>query len=219
LKTKIKPIKNIHLLVINGSISGSKGNTAAILKNILLPKALKWQTEFDAQLQIKTIHLNSSSQHFSQAQIKKNAQWATHFIFATGTYWDSWGSPLQQFFEASTFLEAHRDILGKPAMVLVTMHAVGGKEVLSRMQGVLSSQGYALPPMSGICYSLQDYCMEYGPDFPPAMQSFSEDFWSVEDLTHGLYNLLCYEKSPCRPWPIDRKNPKRKWFFKHKFSE
>ena len=75
------------------------------------------------------------------------------FVFVTGTYWDSWGSPLQKFLENVTDLEGSPAFLGKPAIVMVLNHSVGGKGVLSRLQGVLSTLGCLIPPMSGIVYS------------------------------------------------------------------
>lgn len=66
---------------------------------------------------------------------------ASGFVFVTGTYWDGWSSHLQRFLEEATHTEATSLWLGKPASVWVTAHSVGGKGVLSRLQGVLSSSG------------------------------------------------------------------------------
>ena len=37
---------------------------------------------------------------------------ADGFVFATGTYWDSWGSPLQKFLEETTAFEGTSVWLG-----------------------------------------------------------------------------------------------------------
>ena len=130
---------------------------------------------------------------------------ARGFIFATGTYWDSWGSPLQRFFEESTSLEGGAVWLGKPAATLVTMHSVGGKGVLSRLQGVLSTLGVLIPPMSGLAYSQANHL---------ALQSGGDaDFWRVEDLEVVAHNLLAALKlrEGWRSWPVESDFQSR-WF-------
>ena len=132
-------------------------------------------------------------------------------IFTTGTYWDSWGSPLQQFLEQTTALEAHECLLGKPCAVIVSMHAVGGKEILSRLQGVLNTQGFLIPPMSGFVYSLTQKISS------ESSSSFHDDFWTLEDLQYLFHNLLVSvedhqsRKSSFKVWPVDHKDPSRIW--------
>ena len=96
-----------------------------------------------------TLSINESVQLLRQAN---------GIVFVTGTYWDSWGSPLQKFLEDLTPWECSDVWLGKPAAVVVSMQEVGGKAVLSRLQGVLSSLGCIIPPCSGMVYSHVGQC-------------------------------------------------------------
>jgi hypothetical protein len=65
--------------------------------------------------------------------------------------------------------------ISKPCAVFILMQSVGGKSVLSRLQGVLSMMGLLIPPMSGMAYSLvSDLAMKV-----PSTQN--EDFWSFKD--------------------------------------
>ena len=130
-----------HCLLINGSSRGSDGNSAAMLQH--------WQRSC-RDFEFQTMHLVEIE---DVSQTFERLRWADAFVFATGTYWDSWGWPLQRFLESATETEGTSLWLGKPAAVLVTMHSVGGKSVLSRLQGVLSSLGAVIPPMTGIVIS------------------------------------------------------------------
>ena len=141
-----KNVKNI--LILNGSSSGANGNCNELIKSVLhRAQAL----DLPIRLNFEVIHLAQSGRvSIVKRQIKK----ADAFIFVTGTYWDSWGSPLQKFLEDVTDLEGTSAFLGKPSFVFVLNHSVGGKGLLSRLQGVLSTLGCLVPPMSGWVYSL-----------------------------------------------------------------
>ncbi len=104
------------LAVLNGSLGGDQGNTGAILRALT--------HELDSRARLVHIDLNSPP---PPAELHRLLTEAHGFVFATGTYWDCWGSPLQRFLETATDLEASDVWLGKPAAVVVTMHAVGGK--------------------------------------------------------------------------------------------
>ena len=75
------------------------------------------------------------------------------FVFATGICQDSWGAPLQRFFERAPLLNGGPVWLGKPAGVLVTTDDVGAMGVLSRLQGTLAALGCLIPPMSGVVHA------------------------------------------------------------------
>lgn len=187
------------VLIINGSIQGTKGNAAFLLK-LIEKKFIKTN--------IKKIHLKDSK--LTTQEIFKLISQAQAVLFITGTYWDSWGSPLQKFLEDFTPFEGHEELLGKPAGVVTLMHSVGGKEVLSRLQGVLNTFGFQIPPMSGLAYSLvSEIALETN-------TSHAEDFWSLEDLKIVLQNLMIASQSQAKwqSWPVDRKNPKRLWLGK-----
>jgi multimeric flavodoxin WrbA len=147
----MKPLEiiNTNLTIINGSIGGKNGNTASLIKKIKR-KIFK----IDSNIKIKILHLHSN---FDWPKVRNIIKDSDALIFCTGTYWDSWGSPMQQLFEKMTEIEGKQHLLGKPAGVIVTMHSVGGKEVASRMQGVLCSMGCVLPPFSAFAYSYSDH--------------------------------------------------------------
>jgi len=184
------------ILILNGSPQGTKGNCAAVIK--LLNKKY--------QLQSNVLSLTEKP---SFEKIKKHLIQADGFIFVTGTYWDSWGSPLQYFLETVTPLEGSSAFLGKPCSVLVLNHSVGGKGVLSRLQGVLSTLGCLIPPMSGWVYSLTtELLFKQKKNQPQA-----DDFWSLQDLDIVIQNLQTSLSLSVdwKSWPVDRKNFKATW--------
>lgn len=184
------------ILIFNGSPSGRKGNCARWIKSL--------QKQYGHQIKIEVIHLDKTS--YGPTLLKKISA-ASGFVFVTGTYWDSWGSPLQKFLEDITELEASPAILGKPAAVLVLMHSVGGKAVLSRLQGVLVTMGFLIPPMSGMAYSLvTDIALK-------SSSTHAKDFWHLDDAGLIFNNLLqaCTIKIKWQHWPVDKKDPRRKW--------
>lgn len=97
--------------------------------------------------------------------------------------------------------------MGKPAAVCVLMHSVGGKSVLSRLQGVLSSMGFLIPPMSGMVLSLNS---QQAQDNKNAL---NEDFWCLDDLDVILDNLCVATAASIhwKSWPVDRKDFRKKW--------
>lgn len=190
-----------NILILNGSLTGSEGNTEELILH--LEKNLKAQGA-----NVETLHLNTFlEKKITLPEIKVKLEKAHGFVFTTGTYWDSWGSPMQYFLEAATEFEASDLFMGKSAAVVVTMHSVGGKSVLSRLQGVLNTQGLLIPPMSGMVYSLAQHLAL------TTNSSFAEDFWSLEDSEIIIHNLLVSlsQKTNYKPWPIDQKDPKRIW--------
>ncbi len=190
------------VLILNGSLGGPRGNTSVIVEK--MTGLLVGKNEVDV------LHLAEMG---SIAGIESNLRSASAFVFTTGTYWDSWGSPLQKFFEEATELEASDIWLGKPAAVIATMHSVGGKEVVSRLQGVLSSLGLLLPPMTAMIYSLANHlALKSGSEDPMA-----QDFWRLEDLEVVSTNLQTavecaqIQKPRWKTWPIDENDPRRRW--------
>jgi NAD(P)H-dependent FMN reductase len=198
-----------RVLIINGSLGGRGGNTTEALKSL--------HASMSQQVELDQIDLAES---FSVEILESRLRSADGFVFATGTYWDSWGSPLQCFLEQATALEASDIWLGKPAAVLVTMHSVGGKEVLSRLQGVLSTLGLLLPPMTGLVYSLANHLaiesLRDGGSNSTHLE-LGADFWRLDDLEIVAANLVAALKqrtqSPAiwTPWPVDDGNPQRRW--------
>jgi NAD(P)H-dependent FMN reductase len=190
-----------RILLINGSPSARKGNTGM---------ALQIAESFLVGARCETIQL-AGADHMEVADRIKNAD---GLIFGTGTYWDSWGSPLQSFLEAVTSREG--EWLGKPAGVVVTAHAVGGKGVLSRLQGVLNTLGCLIPPMGGIVLTLANQlALEHG-ETP-----WSVDLWRPSDLEPLCKNLLTAIDTgrEWATWPVDREDPSRVWLMKNLGAE
>jgi len=171
------------ILLLDGSLGAPEGNTSRLLERLA--------AHLRPAIEVRYHALRSSRPS------ERSLAEAKGFVFATGTYWDSWGSPLQRFLEESTELEGGSVWLGKPAATLVTMHSVGGKEVLSRLQGVLVTLGLAVPPMSGLAYSLANHL---------AIKAEADaDFWRVEDLEVVAHNLLraLGLREGWKSWPVE----------------
>lgn len=187
----------VNILIINGSLGGQKGNTA-----VLIETAQKYLSRPNVEVQV--LHLEENQKDF-----ESQLAWAHGFIFTSGTYWDSWGSPMQKFLETATLFEASELFLYKPACVMITMHSVGGKGVLSRLQGVLNTMGLAIPPMSGLVYSLAAHTALT----LSKREDFHQDFWSLHDIEIIVHNLLTavLHKRDFKSWPIDQSDPHRRW--------
>ena len=189
------------ILILNGSLGGRDGYT-----QYLISQSEKFIKNYGHAAE--TIHLKDFlDKKITLNEMKTKLMEAHGVVMTSGTYWDSWGSPMQYFLEAATEFEASDIFMGKPAAVLITMHSVGGKSVLSRLQGVLNTLGFMIPPMSGMVYSLA------GKLALETDSNFAEDFWGMEDLEIIIHNLVTtFEKEPSfKPWPVDHKDPKRIW--------
>lgn len=135
---------------------------------------------------------------------------AQAYIFVTGTYWDSWGSPLQKFLEEATASEGTPLWLGKPAGVIVGAHSVGAKGVLSRLQGVLNTYGCLIPPMSGAVLTAAN---QRALSAQTTAGGLHLDFWSEDDLPVVLHNVrtAASRGDDYRGWEVDRSDPKAIW--------
>lgn len=190
----------MKILILNGSPQGRSGNCAHLAEHIV-------QT-FSEQIEFKILHLSDELKSDDLDQVLQMMRESDAHLYLTGTYWDSWGSPLQQFLERSTPFEGQDVFLGKPAGVFVLMHSVGGKGICSRLQGVLNTLGYLIPPMSGWVYSLVSQLAAAG-----ECSDHDSDFWSFEDLSPILNNVVRYSKIGVQPvaWAFDKKDAKRRW--------
>ncbi|MFP5519436.1 MAG: flavodoxin family protein [Bdellovibrionia bacterium] len=188
-----------QILIINGSPQSKSGNCAYLIQQI--------QNKYKAY-QFEVLHLKSTNS--STAQIFKKIQNNHAVLFVSGTYWDSWGSPLQKFLEDFTPFEGHPSLVGKPAGVITLMHSVGGKSVLSRLQGVLNTLGFLIPPMGGMTYALSNQLITRG---KRAHTQHADDFWSLDDIDVILSNLVLTSEQhdQWKAWPVDRKNFKKVW--------
>ena len=180
----------LNLTIINGSIGGKNGNTGSLIKKIKR-KIFK----IDSSIKIKILHLHKD---FFWPKVRHIIKESDALIFCTGTYWDSWGSNMQQIFEKMTEIEGKKHLLGKPAGVIVTMHSVGGKEVASRMQGVLCSMGCVLPPFSAFAYSFPVTIVQQSRYMG---KKLLDDVWHIEDLQAFLSNIIKYAKDE-KDWQV-----------------
>ena len=188
----MKPV----LSILNGSLQESQGNTAKLIDAFVVASRRRFE--------IVHIDLRADTSSLEQSITSSNA-----FLFATGTYWDNWGSPLQSFLERMTHTEGSPIWLGKPAAVIVSMHSVGGKEVASRLQGVLNTFGLLLPPMTSFVYSAASHvALAEGPP------EVTDDLWSLEDLeivSHNLFQAASLKQS-WRSWAVDQDHTDSIWF-------
>lgn len=168
-----------NILVINGAMGGRAGNTSMLIKKIK-----RMILKINPEAKIKVVHLHPS---FCWNSVKRNIKKADGLIFATGTYWDSWGSPMQLLFEKMTVLEGSKYLVGKPACAIVTMHSVGGKEVCSRILGNLVGLGCMVPPFAGFAYSYADHVAHKS---RTSGKRLLDDVWHIQDLEALLSNLL-----------------------------
>ncbi len=183
------------ILIINGSMTGSLGNTQKIVN-----LAIEYLKKMNCEIRIH--HIDSDL-----TILKNNLIWSEALVMATGTYWDSWSSQFQKFIEDLTNFEASEEILFKPVSTIVSMHAFGGKEVMSRLQGILNTMGFMIPPMSGFVYGLAIH------EALNQDEDFAKDFWSLDDLEIVMHNLVTAldERPQYKAWPVDKKDPKRIW--------
>lgn len=186
------------ILIVNGSLGGSNGNSNEVINEV------KKYLNKNNQIEIRELYLNQNNY---KNNLKDILDWPDGFVFTSGTYWDSWGSPLQIFLENCTEFEGSDVFFKKPASVIITMHSVGGKEVLSRLQGVLNTMGLLIPPMSGMVYALSTHLAL------KTQTSFAFDFWSMDDIEIIVHNLLEATKltGNYHTWNVDKKDPTRRW--------
>ena len=199
--TATAPDARPRVLLLDASLSGPGGNSSILLDLLAARLATRALVE-------RVALSGPSARDFAALEPALHA--ADAFVFATGTHWDSWSSPLQKFLEDATPAEASPLWLGKPAAVLVTEHSVGGKAVLSRLQGVLVTLGCALPPLSGIVLAKSaQLARRHAPD-----PSAAEDFWAPDDLAVVAHNLLAglHATPPAwRSWLVDRRHFREVW--------
>ena len=185
------------VLLINAALQGASGNTAVALA---AAARLLRRRGF-------TVELVVLAQNARFDELAPQLARARGFVVATGTHWDSWSSLLQKFLEDATVAEGTKTWLGKPAACVVTEHSVGGKGVLSRLQGVLVTLGCTLPPMSGLVLSrAAQIAAKHDLDA-------ARDLWSKDDLRTVCHNLAeaITGTHRWRTWPVDRRGFQDRW--------
>ena len=199
-----------RLLLLNGALAGNGGNTATALAAAQrrLVRHAEVETLVLAEAFAAAPPSDSADRGSLPPTIAGALARADGVLFGTGTHWDSWSSVLQHFLEVATPLEGTATWLGKPAAVVVTEHSVGGKAVLSRLQGVLVTLGCSLPPMSGLVLSRA--ALLAAAQDPAA----ARDFWNRSDLGVVCHNLLTAARvraQPWKAWPVDRADFRGRW--------
>lgn len=180
-------------LLLNGGLQGARGNTDFYLK-----RAASFLSDMGCSPTL--LDLGGEGERAEAFQMTLDAD---ILVLGTGTYWDSWGSPLQRYLEGMTEYEVSDAVMGKPAGVIVTMDSVGGSGLMFRLQGVLSSQGMLIPPLSGLVFSRLGAALTHpetriDPGFGPP-----EDVWRTEDLRVMAHNLVASRRGgPWMRWPV-----------------
>lgn len=185
-----------RVLLVNAGLNGAAGNTHALLERA--------GTQLAPHVDVARLELAAG---VAYADFRAELARADALAIGTGTHWDSWSHLLQRLLEEATADEGTTLWLGKPAAVLVTMHSVGGKGVLSRLQGVLNTLGCALPPMSGLVYSLANHAAL------ATQAPGTDDLWCLDDVAIVCHNLLVAlgVASGFRAWPVDRERFGARW--------
>lgn len=186
-----------RLVILNAALGGARGNTAAPLE--LARRHLRRRADVTGL---------TLSPNFDYAALRPALAEAHGLLIGTGTHWDSWSSLLQQFLEATTPDEGTSLWFGKPVACVVTEHSVGGKGVLSRLQGVLLTLGAEVPPMSGLVLSRAALTAAQHDD------AAARDWWSPDDLKVICHNLVeaATGTRRWRRWPVDRDDVHARWF-------
>jgi multimeric flavodoxin WrbA len=190
-------MKRKKLFILNGSIQGNKGNCGLLIANL--------KNKYAQEFKISVSHLKDETRQ----QIQKKLMDAEILLFVTGTYWESWGSPLQKFLEEFTDLEATKAFVGKPAGFVVLCHSTGGKSVLSRLQANLNLFGCQLPPFCGMELSMVSQALSKS----ESKNIHLKDLWTFEDINLILKNLQRAAEAVVNyeAWAVDKKNFKKVW--------
>ena len=178
-----------RLLLLNGSLRGSDGNTAHLLQRAAGALPATWQGD--------TLCL--ADYHGTVEALVERLSSADAFLIGSGVYWGSWGSPLQRFLEVISSYELSRCFLGKPAGALISADSVGGLDVAQRLLGAFSLLGCLLPPLSSVVLS-RAACAASAAD-PEA----NADVWQLEDLEVVVQNLVlaqAFTEKSWSTWPV-----------------
>jgi hypothetical protein len=196
-----------NVLIVNGSLGGSAGNTAELLAI----------AEERLQKEVTVSYLELAREPTMDRILDAIAK-ADGFLFGTGTYWDSWGSPLQRFLEVTAHTEGQSYWVGKPACAIVTAHAVGAKGVLTRLLGVMNVYGTLIPPFAGFSYTfVADTAL------PHASDHLRNELWTADDTDVVCHNLLEALKGGrnWKQWPTNEGRYGDKWLnvYSDRFAE
>ncbi len=178
-----------RLLLLNGSLRGTQGNTARLLQRAAQALPATWHADAlclaDYQGTVEALADQLAS--------------ADAFLIGSGVYWGSWGSPLQRFLEVISCYELSPCFLGKPAGALISADSVGGLDVAQRLLGAFSLLGCLLPPLCSVVLS-RAACAASAAE--PAANA---DVWQLEDLEVVVQNLVlaqAFSEKAWSTWPV-----------------
>lgn len=180
-----------RILYVNGSLRGTAGNTGALWGHVQarLPPGASASA-------LVLADYSGSIEELVEAFTRADA-----FLFATGVYWGSWGSPLQRLLEVLTAYELAPCFLGKPVAAAITADSVGGLDVAQRLLGSLGLMGCIVPPLASLVLS------RVGSTATASDPEANEDVWQLDDLGVVLENLVAAQAAraiPWRTWPVRR---------------
>lgn len=163
-----------RLAIVDGSLRPGNGNTARALDRVA--------GSLGAGVVVDRIELGTYRGSVKEMAARLRA--AQGFLFGSGTYWSSWGSPLQRFLEVMTPFEATDVFAFKPASVVVTMDATGGAEVAARLSSTLACLGCVVPPFGWMALS------RVAAELEARDAEATRDVWGAGDLHVLGENLL-----------------------------
>ncbi len=178
-----------RLLLLNGSLRGTTGNTAALLRRAAGFLPADWRAEA----------LCLADYAGSVQGLAEELGAADAFLIGSGVYWGSWGSPLQRFLEVITAYELSSCFLGKPAGAVISADSVGGLDVAQRALGAFSLLGCVLPPLCCVVVS-RAACAASDAD-----REANADVWQIDDLEIVVRNLVLaqgFRATPWTTWPV-----------------
>jgi chromate reductase len=163
-----------RLLLLNGSVRGSSGNTARLLARAADSLPEGWQSDA-----LPLAEYTGTVEALAERLLAADA-----ILIGSGVYWGSWGSPLQRFLEVMSAYEISPCFLGKPAGAVLSVDSVGGVEVAQRLLGVFSLLGCVVPPLSTLLLSRVGHAATL------ADADANLDVWQVDDLDVVVRNLV-----------------------------
>lgn len=161
------------ILVVNGSLGGTNGNTA---------KFLDVATEIlSKRVAVENYCLGKTGK--SRAALILSLDASDGILLAGGNYWSNHSSFIQAFIEEISELEGTSSLLGKPIAFLITQHSVGGSDVVSRLANIFNNLGCLIPPQGSVVMSMtSQLALECDPK--------QNDIWQPADLEVMLHNLV-----------------------------
>jgi NAD(P)H-dependent FMN reductase len=178
-----------RLLLLNGSLRGSDGNSARLLQRAARALPANWRAD----------SLCLADYRGTVEALADRLSNADAFLIGSGVYWGSWGSPMQRFLEVISSYELSDCFLGKPAGALISADSVGGLDVAQRLLGAFSLLGCLLPPLASVVLS-RAACSATALD-PDA----NEDVWQFDDVNVVVHNLVlarAFAETAWATWPV-----------------